>query len=76
MSSFQFIHKRRVAELEYEYRLLEIELEEHLATCDLVEKNLMTDVLDAKMRLLKGRIQLYAISNHVSSRFVSSPPPN
>ena len=65
MSSFKFVHMRRLAELENELRLVEIEMEEHLETCTALEKNLVTEDYEAKVRLALWRVQEYAMVNHL-----------
>jgi hypothetical protein len=71
MSAFKFIHMHRLAELEKHLRDDEIELEEHLETCKSPEKNLITQLLEAKVRLALFRVQDYAITNNSPSTRVS-----
>jgi len=61
---------RRLAELEKNLRDDEIELEEHLETCNTIEKNLITEMLEAKVRLSLWRVQDYVITNHLKSHRV------
>lgn len=61
---------RRLAELEKDLRDDEIELEEHLETCVAVEKNLITELLEAKVRLALFKVQDYAITHHLKSHRV------
>lgn len=72
--SFKYIQMRRLAELENELRLAEIELEEHLDTSNTVlEKDLVTEVLDAKRRLALWRVQEYAMTNRLKTHRISRP---
>lgn len=61
--SFKFIHLTRLAELEYKLRLVEIDLMEHLETCDSPEKNLITEVLTAKVNLARWKVTHYRNSH-------------
>jgi hypothetical protein len=73
MSSFEFIHKRRLAELEYELRLKEIDLEQHQKTYTSVDKPLITELMEAKMKLALFRVQDYAITHHLNCSRTPSP---
>ena len=70
MSSFKFVHLRRLAELEKNLREDEIDLEEHLETCKSVEKNLITELMEAKVRLSLFMVQEYAITHGLKSHRV------
>lgn len=73
MSSFQFIHKRRLAELEYEYRLAVIDLDEHMTSKPTYDYDFVAEVLKSKMRLAHYKAIFYAQNNNLSS---SIPPLN
>ena len=55
--SFKYVNLRRLAELEYDLRLAEIELMEQEDTCALPEKHLILDILNAKVKLAKWKVQ-------------------
>ena len=65
--TYEYIHARRVAEMEYQLRLAEIELEEHKDSCVLPERNLITELMEAKVRLALFKLQEYAITHHQRS---------
>lgn len=70
--SFKYIKSRRLAELEYDLRLAEIELEEHKESCVLAERNLITELLEAKVRLALFKVQDYAITHHLNCSRIPS----
>lgn len=55
--SFRYVNMRRLAELEYELRIAEIDLMEQEDTCALPEKHLIIDILTAKVKLAKWKVQ-------------------
>lgn len=74
MSSFKFVYLRRLAEMEKNLRDDEIDLEEHLETCTSPEKNLITELMTAKVRLSLFMVREYALTHGLPSHRISSPP--
>lgn len=65
--SFKYVKSRRLAELENELRLAEIELEEERENCCLNERHLVLELLEAKVRLALFKVQDYALLNQLTS---------
>ena len=71
--SFQFVHDRRLAELEYELRLAEIDLAEHRETYLKPDRFALLEMLEAKMRLAHYRMEDYRITHCPMSSRIPSP---
>lgn len=61
--SFQFVHERRLAELEYELRLAEIDLAEHHRTYLESDRFVLLEMLETKVRLARFRAEDYRITH-------------
>ena len=62
MSSFKYIHLRLIAELEYQFRLAQVKLQEHLELCTTPDKVLRTELYTAEMNLAKHTLDVATIS--------------
>lgn len=55
--SFKYVNLRRLAELEYDLRIAEIDLMEHEDTYPHADKFLVGEILKAKVKLAKWKVQ-------------------